>query len=311
MYAAFPRSEYYNGAAPPAPSVDVVPIPSFPPWMRGIPRNGRRWFPRSRVFGRRVRHSAVPLRHRQRLRRRPSPWPPDPDRKDPIGSSPSVVVDGQICAATQPTSTGLELVKPSRGVTTPIPRVYLPISLTAPGPSGSTGPTRLCRGCSHPPRRPPDWIASSFTLPLRRQGDGRSFTSIRNTRASWRNYGRLTRETNRFSGLWRVFHVPHTRDTTGFGCPLYAEASGALTTDLHSPVAACRFSAARPCTPVPHPSPGGDRDDASTRVHLCSPIRRFPSPAIPGWHRNRLGFPLSFAPRRPGGDAARQGGDRH
>ena len=103
-------------------------------------------------------------------------------------------------------------------------------------------------------------------------------------------YGRLTRETNRFSGLWRVFHVPHTRDTTGFGCPLYAEASGALTTDLHSPVAACRFSAARPCTPVPHPSPGGDRDDASTRVHLCSPIRRFPSPAIPGWHRNRLGF---------------------
>jgi hypothetical protein len=28
----------------------------------------------------------------------------------------------------------------------------------------------------------------------------------------------------------------------------------------------------------------------STRVHLCSPIRRFPSPAIPGWHRNRLGF---------------------
>ena len=114
-----------------------------------------------------------------RLRRRPSPWPPDPDRKDPIGSSPSVVVDGQICAATQPTSTGLELVKPSRGVTTPIPRVYLPISLTAPGPSGSTGPTRLCRGCSPPPRRPPDWIASSFTLPLRRQGDGRSFTSIR------------------------------------------------------------------------------------------------------------------------------------
>jgi hypothetical protein len=28
----------------------------------------------------------------------------------------------------------------------------------------------------------------------------------------------------------------------------------------------------------------------STRVHLCSPIRRFPSPAIPGWHRNRSGF---------------------
>jgi hypothetical protein len=218
MYAAFPRSEYYNGAAPPAPSVDVVPIPSFPPWMRGIPRNGRRWFPRSRVFGRRVRHSAVPLRHRQRLRRRPSPWPPDPDRKDPIGSSPSVVVDGQICAATQPTSTGLELVKPSRGVTTPIPRVYLPISLTAPGPSGSTGPTRLCRGCSHPPRRPPDWIASSFTLPLRRQGDGRSFTSIRNTRASWRNYGRLTSRCWTLTGFPRFTRARYGRG----GCPLYS-----------------------------------------------------------------------------------------
>jgi hypothetical protein len=160
----------------------------------GTPRNGHRWFPRSRVFGRRVRHPAVPLRHRQRLRRSPSPWPPDPDRKDPIGSSPSVH-DGQIRAATQPTSAGLELVRPSRGVTTPVPHVYLPVSLTTPGPSGSTGPTRLCRGCSHPPRRPPDRIASSFTPPLRRQGDGRSFTSIRNTRASWRNCGRPTRPT--------------------------------------------------------------------------------------------------------------------
>ncbi len=37
-------------------------------------------------------------------------------------------------------------------------------------PSGSTGPTRLRRGCSHPPRRSPDQAAASFTPPLRRQG---------------------------------------------------------------------------------------------------------------------------------------------
>src|SRR5215510_6260042 len=43
---------------------------------------------------------------------------------------------------------------PSRGVTTPVSRVYLPVSLTAPGPSGSARPTRLCRGCSRPPRDP-------------------------------------------------------------------------------------------------------------------------------------------------------------
>jgi len=33
MYAAFPRSEYYGGSAPPAPSAGVAPIPA-----RGPPR---------------------------------------------------------------------------------------------------------------------------------------------------------------------------------------------------------------------------------------------------------------------------------
>src|SRR6266567_889510 len=32
MYAALPRSEYYNGSAPPAPSAGVAPIPGFLPW---------------------------------------------------------------------------------------------------------------------------------------------------------------------------------------------------------------------------------------------------------------------------------------
>src|ERR1035441_887130 len=75
-------------------------------------------------------------------------------------------------AAIQPESTGLELAGGSRGVTTPVPCVYLPVSLTAPGPSGSTGPARLCRGCSRPHRRPPAQTSSSFTPPLRRQRNG-------------------------------------------------------------------------------------------------------------------------------------------
>jgi len=82
--------------------------------------------------------------------------------------------------------------KPSRGVTTPVSLVYLPVSLTGPGPSGSAEPARLCRGCSHPSRRPPARAASSFIPPLRRRNNGRSFTSIRNTRASWRSCGRPT-----------------------------------------------------------------------------------------------------------------------
>jgi hypothetical protein len=93
--------------------------------------------------------------------------------------------------AHQPRSTGFRAGTFSRGVTTPVPRVYLPISLTAPGPSGSPEPTRLCRGCSHPPRRPPDQAASSFTSPLRRRRNGRSLTSIR------KQQQRLVAHTNR------------------------------------------------------------------------------------------------------------------
>src|SRR5216684_6986033 len=98
----------------------------------------------------------------------------------------------RVRAAIQPESTGLELARGSRGVTTPVPCVYLPVSLTAPGPSGSTEPARLCRGCSRPHRRPPARTSSSFTPPLRRRGDGRSFTSVRNSSASWRTQAALS-----------------------------------------------------------------------------------------------------------------------
>ena len=62
----------------------------------------------------------------------------------------------------------------SRGVTTTsVSLVDLPpVSLTGPDPSGSTGPPRLCQGCSHRPRQPPVPAASSFTRPLRRPSDG-------------------------------------------------------------------------------------------------------------------------------------------
>ena len=54
----------------------------------------------------------------------------------------------------------------------PISLVDLPVSLTRPGPSGSARPSRLCRGCSHPPRQLAAPAASSSTPPLRRQGHG-------------------------------------------------------------------------------------------------------------------------------------------
>jgi hypothetical protein len=75
------------------------------------------------------------------------------------------------CHSNQPESAGFRAGTWSRGVTQPVSLVYLPVSLTAPVPSGSAGTTRLRRGCSRPPRRPAAQAASSFTPPLRRPGD--------------------------------------------------------------------------------------------------------------------------------------------
>jgi hypothetical protein len=50
--------------------------------------------------------------------------------------------------------------------------VHLPVSLAGPGPSGSSGPSRRCQGCSHPPRHLPDRAALSFTSLLRQAGGG-------------------------------------------------------------------------------------------------------------------------------------------
>ena len=108
---------------------------------------------------------------------KPIARPPDPGVEDPAESSPP---SSRMGTHREPAQ--IHRVRAggrSRGVTQPVPYVYLPVSLTTPGPSGSPEPTRLCRGCSHPPRRPPDQAASSFTSPLRRQRDGRSLTSIR------------------------------------------------------------------------------------------------------------------------------------
>ena len=62
--------------------------------------------------------------------------------------------------------------------------------LAGPGPSGSTGPSRRCRGCSRPPRRSPDQAASSFTRPLRRPGGGalpspHEYTAPRGAPSRW------------------------------------------------------------------------------------------------------------------------------
>src|SRR5439155_13964890 len=48
-----------------------------------------------------------------------------------------------------------------------VPRVLLSATLAGPAPSGSTDASRLCRGCSRPPRRFPGQAAPSFAALLR------------------------------------------------------------------------------------------------------------------------------------------------
>jgi hypothetical protein len=82
-----------------------------------------------------------------RLRRRPSPWPPD-RRPETSPGVPHPAMRGRVRTAIQPLSTGFELAGNLRGVTALVPLVHLPVSLAGPGPSGSAGPSRRCRGCS-------------------------------------------------------------------------------------------------------------------------------------------------------------------
>jgi hypothetical protein len=184
MRPALPAPEYYGGSAPPAPSAGVAPIrPCLPGREAG--RNGHGRFPRSLLSGRRARHPALPLRHRHGYAAAFHRGLPSQAGQTRTGV-PRPVMRRRVRAADQPESTGFRAGGTLRGATAPVPRVYLPASLTAPGPSGSTGPARLCQGCSRPPRRPPGRAALSFTPPLRRQGDGGLSPPSENSSASRR-----------------------------------------------------------------------------------------------------------------------------
>src|SRR5207247_1469564 len=62
-----------------------------------------------------------------------------------------------------------------KGRKAPVPRVLLSATLAGPAPSGGAGTSRLCQGCSRPPRHHPDQAAPSFTILLRQdRGEGLS-----------------------------------------------------------------------------------------------------------------------------------------
>ena len=150
MYVAFPRSDYYEDSAPiPGSSADDEPARRRPGWARGG-RPGR--FPRSLLTVRPVRRPAFPLQHRHEYAadfRRGLPAGPvnrlrsRPRRQTTRGVHCCPAHIHQVRAGS-----GLEGVLPL------VPSlVHLPVLLAGPGPSGSAGPSRRCRGGSHPSLR--------------------------------------------------------------------------------------------------------------------------------------------------------------
>lgn len=173
MRPAFPVSEYYDGSAPCAPFSGPRAYPDATS-LAGPPAPGPRHtrFPRSLCFDQQAWRPALLLRSRHGYavdihRDLPGqtcetlPGVPPPAKRDQRGTHRPPAHIHRIRAG-----------QLSRSFTTPVPCVHPPVSLTEPDPSGSTGPTRLRRGCSHPPQRPLDQAAASFTN-LPRQASSR------------------------------------------------------------------------------------------------------------------------------------------
>jgi hypothetical protein len=112
-----------------------------------------------------------------RLRRRPSPWPPD--QRHLTGQGVPARHDGQVRAAIQPRSTGFELAALLRGFTPLVPHVRLLVSLAEPAPSGSTDTSRRCRSCLPPSPASPGSGCSQLHRPAATGRRWRSFTPTR------------------------------------------------------------------------------------------------------------------------------------
>jgi hypothetical protein len=69
-----------------------------------------------------------------------------------------------------------------------VPCVLLSVTLAGPTPSGSASASRLCQGCSHPPRHLPGQAALSFAALLRQGRRCRSLTSTRIVSTSRRTW---------------------------------------------------------------------------------------------------------------------------
>ncbi len=165
MHAAFPRSDYYDGSAPTCSYQLTTCLPAAGLAARS---DGRL------QDGSHVHHGcaqrdgcpAMPLRPSGSTPQTFLPATGTGDITRPSGPTTDMIAVR--LRRSQPRSASFELVGCLRSFTTLVPHVHLSVSLAGPRPSGSASPSRLCQGCSHPPRRLPAQAAPSFTRSLRR-----------------------------------------------------------------------------------------------------------------------------------------------
>jgi len=104
---------------------------------------------------------------------------------------------------------------------------------------------------------------------------------------------------------------PGARTRTGFprftparydrgGCPLYPGDGGAPPGRMPCPAGACRFAAASPCTPQPHPTSGAPQLRGINGGSRDSPVRSVPHLWSPGWDGRPSGLtPVLRTPPLP------------
>ena len=157
--------------------------------------------------------------------------------------------EGRVRTAIQPRSTGFELAEVLRCFKPLVPLVHLPVWLAGPAPSGSSGASRRCRGCSPPdPVVSPDPAAPSFNHFAATEQWCGSHTHTRTHSASWRTVSHLHPTTAAPRGA-----LPHAQDATGEGAS-YIPGAAVLTRPTSSPrpapAALLRLS---PYTPLKQP----------------------------------------------------------
>ncbi len=157
-----------------------------------------------------------------------------------------------------------------RGFRTPVPRVRLSISLAGPGPSDNAGPSRRCRGCSHPTPAPPG-SGCPQASPDRCDGPATKDSHLRS------NPQRL---------VAHKVHQPHPVAWAGRGTPGDEEQPTTCDQPDNPPAATARAGA----TPAP-PS----RSTPGARRHASTPRScDDPTPATP-----RHTSPPTPRPRQP------------